>query len=100
MSTRTRHHPRIHLPFQLCGCILVGIVDQREYLAKFPAAFDAVKSGGTLCGLGLSLLSLCGIFLLCVGLCALGVEESRRQAGQASEPALPLPGRQPRTPLP
>ncbi|KAL4440114.1 hypothetical protein ABPG75_003115 [Micractinium tetrahymenae] len=28
---------------KLCGCILVPIVDQREYLAKFPAAFQAVK---------------------------------------------------------
>lgn len=27
------------------GCILVPIVDQREYLAKFPAAFEAVKGG-------------------------------------------------------
>ena len=27
------------------GCILVPIVDQREYLAKFPAAFEAVKAG-------------------------------------------------------
>ena len=27
------------------GCILVPIVDQREYLAKFPAAFEAVKDG-------------------------------------------------------
>ena len=30
---------------KLCGCILVDIVDQRQYLARFPAAFDAVKSG-------------------------------------------------------
>eukprot|EP00887_Chlorella_sp_A99_P008196 scaffold12.g8196.t1 len=29
---------------KLCGCILVGIVDHREYLAKFPAAFEQVKS--------------------------------------------------------
>ncbi|EFN52791.1 hypothetical protein CHLNCDRAFT_138435 [Chlorella variabilis] len=25
---------------KLCGCILVPIIDQREYLAKFPAAFE------------------------------------------------------------
>ncbi|KAI3431611.1 hypothetical protein D9Q98_004660 [Chlorella vulgaris] len=29
---------------KVCGCILVGIVDQREYLAQFPAAFAAVES--------------------------------------------------------
>jgi hypothetical protein len=30
---------------KLCGCILVPLVDQREYLARFPQAFEAVKSG-------------------------------------------------------
>lgn len=29
---------------KLCGCILVPIIDQREYLAKFPAAFEEVES--------------------------------------------------------
>ncbi|PRW39302.1 Palmitoyl-monogalactosyldiacylglycerol delta-7 chloroplastic [Chlorella sorokiniana] len=28
---------------KLCGCILVPIVDQREFLAQFPAAFEVVK---------------------------------------------------------
>lgn len=30
---------------KLCGCILVPIVDAREYLSRFPAAFEAVKGG-------------------------------------------------------
>lgn len=33
------------LPAKLAGCILVPIVDQREYLAKFPAAFEQVEGG-------------------------------------------------------
>ena len=31
---------------KLCGCINIGIVDAREYLGNFSAAFSAVKSGG------------------------------------------------------
>ncbi|KAL4438699.1 hypothetical protein ABPG77_006303 [Micractinium sp. CCAP 211/92] len=44
----TSQQGRVHIGLginnaKLCGCILVPIVDQREYLARFPAAFEAVK---------------------------------------------------------